>query len=232
MTLRSTPCWPSSSPPAKPPLSHRPDAASPHTLHGVFLRVLGLGVLLTGASGVGKSELALELLARGHQLVADDAAEIRRRGPRLVGHCPPLLRGFLEARSLGILNIRRLHGAAAIAGPTPLDLIIELDAPRDPSASGLERLSGSRRRRELLGVGVAEISIPIRLGHNLAVLVEAACRDHQLRQRGYRADDDLASRQLAAIKKTESGKPKTEKLKKKAMPPRRSVPRPLPPASR
>lgn len=211
-------CSPSSSPPAEPqpkPLSRSPDSAADSlTLHGVFLRVFGLGVLLTGASGVGKSELALELLARGHRLVADDAAEFRRRGRSLIGHCPALLRGFLEARSLGILNIRRLHGAAGIAGPTALDLIIELDAPRDPSASGIERLSGNRRSRQLLGREVAEISIPIRLGHNLAVLVEAACRDHQQRRRGYRADEDLAARQLAAIRKA-------EKQKKKPMPSRR-----------
>lgn len=165
------------------------------------MRVLGLGVLLTGESGVGKSELALELLARGHKLIADDAAEFSRRGPRVHGRCPPLLRGFLEARSLGILNVRRLHGARAIAGAQALDLVIQLDAPREPSEQGLERLSGSRGTRAILGVDVAEISIPIRLGHNLAVLVEAACSDHKLRQRGYRADDDLAARQLEAIRK-------------------------------
>ena len=168
--------------------------------------MLDLGVLLTGASGVGKSELALELLARGHRLVADDATEFRRQGLQLIGHCPPLLRGFLEARSLGILNIRKQHGARAIAPDTPLDLIIELDAPREASTHGLERLTGSRSERDLLGLPVAQISIPIRLGHNLAVLVEAACRDHKLRQRGYRADDDLAARQLQAIRKSRTRK--------------------------
>jgi serine kinase of HPr protein (carbohydrate metabolism regulator) len=170
-------------------------------LHGVFLKVFAQGVLLTGASGVGKSELALELLARGHRLVADDAAELRRRGARVHGHCPPLLRGFLEARSLGILNIERLYGRRALAASAPLDLIIELDTPPAEAAHGLERLSGRRDTREVLGVTVTVISIPIRLGHNLAVLVEAACRDHVLRQRGYRADADLAVRQLKAIRR-------------------------------
>lgn len=177
-------------------------SAPRQTLHGVFMQVCGLGVLLTGESGVGKSELALELLARGHRLIADDATEFQRSGRSLTGHCPPLLRGFLEARSLGILNIRKLHGARALSPARRLDLIVQLDAPRGPSADGLERLSGSRGRRSLLGVEVPEISIPIRLGHNLAVLVEAACKDQKLRLRGYRADEDLAARQLRAIRKS------------------------------
>ncbi|HUP93157.1 MAG TPA: hypothetical protein VM074_12995 [Solimonas sp.] len=171
-------------------------------MHGVFMDIAGLGVLITGASGVGKSELALELIARGHRLVADDAAELRRSGTRLSGHCPPLLRGFLEARSLGILNVRRLFGARAVRSSCRLDLVIELDAPAGAGDTGLERLSGRRGVREVLGIAVPEISIPIRLGHNLAVLVEAACRDLKLRRRGYHADEDLARRQLSAIRKS------------------------------
>lgn len=174
---------------------------APLTLHGVLMHIHGLGVLITGASGVGKSELALELLARGHKLVADDAAELRRTGRRLSGHCPALLAGFLEARSLGILNIRKLYGARAVRRRCAIDLVIELDPPR-PTESGLERLTGRRGTRTLLGVEVPEISIPIRLGHNLAVLVEAACRDLKLRRRGYHADEDLAQRQLRAIRKS------------------------------
>ena len=164
-------------------------------LHGVFMRVHGSGVLLSGASGVGKSELALELLARGHALVADDAVEFRLRHGTLIGHAPRLLRGFLEARSLGILNIRRLYGPRSIAGRCRLDLVLRLDAARGTPDSGLERLSGRRGHVSILGVEIAEITIPIRLGHNLAVLVETACRDLQLRSGGYRADDDLSTRQ-------------------------------------
>ena len=171
------------------------------TLHGVLMHIHGLGVLITGGSGVGKSELALELLARGHKLVADDAAEVRRKGYQLTGHCPPLLAGFLEARSLGILTVRRIYGARAVRRTCDLDLVIELDPPR-PTESGIERLTGRRGTREVLGIDVPEISIPIRLGHNLAVLVEAACRDLKLRRRGYHADDDLAQRQLKAIRKS------------------------------
>ncbi len=165
------------------------------------MRVHGVGVLLTGASGVGKSELALVLLSRGHRLVADDATEFvcERGGVR--GHCPPLLRGFIEARALGILNVRRLFGVRSVLGSARLDLIITLDAPGAHTETGFERLSGRRRSREVLGIAVAEVSIPIRLGHNLAVLVEAACRDDRLRRRGYRADEDLARRQLDEIRK-------------------------------
>lgn len=167
------------------------------------MQVHGLGVLIIGHSGVGKSELALELLTRGHQLVADDATEFIRRGAGLEGRCPPLLNGFMEARSLGILNVRRMFGARAVRARHPLHLIVELEfrasaLKRVPDA--LERISGRRQPRKLLGAEVEQITVPIRLGHNLAVLVEAACRDFVQRRRGYRADEDFTRRQLRAIK--------------------------------
>lgn len=174
-------------------------------LHGVFIEIMGLGVLLAGPSGVGKSELALELLGRGHRLVADDAGEFALdTAGRLIGRCPPLLAGFLEARSLGILNIGRMFGRRRILAQLPLDLVIRLEFRHDAQlrqALPLERIEGRRSVVTMLGVEVPEISIPIRLGHNLAVLVEAACRDLKLRKRRYRADEDLVSRQLRAIQK-------------------------------
>ncbi|SEQ78711.1 HPr Serine kinase C-terminal domain-containing protein [Solimonas aquatica] len=178
-----------------------PSAAAQSTVHGVLLRVMGVGVLLTGASGVGKSELALELVTRGHQLVADDAVELRRHRGRLIAFAPRLLRGFLEARSLGILNIRRLYGPHSIAARCELELLLRLEAPQLLRDDGQERLGGRRGSVELQGFHLPEISIPIRLGHNLAVLVEAACRDLRLRQQGYRADDDLIQRQQQEILK-------------------------------
>lgn len=189
---------------------HAPAAST--TLHGVLMRVHGVGVLLTGASGVGKSELALELLSRGHRLVADDAAEFAMARGVLRGRCPPLLQGFIEARSLGILNVRRLYGSRSVLGTTRLDLIVALDTPGALPETGLERLSGQRSTRKVLGIDVPAVSIPVRLGHNLAVLVEAACRDDRLRRQGYRADADLTRRQMLEIRKQDPrpspGKPK------------------------
>lgn len=169
------------------------------TGHGVFVEVDGLGVWLRGASGAGKSELGLELITRGHRLVADDAIDFRREAGRVVGHCPALLEGFIEVRGLGILNLRRLYGDAAIAPARPLDLIVDLGARGEPTAE--ERLNGRRSECQLLGVTIAEISLPRRVGHNLAVLVEAACRDHRQRAAGYNACDDLVARQARSLER-------------------------------
>lgn len=175
-----------------------PSAAT--TLHGVFLSVLGLGVLLQGVSGVGKSELALDLIARGHALVADDAVDVQRLAVDvLVGRANPLLRGFMEARGLGVLDIARSHGAQAIRAEERLDLIVRLDAADRPVFSGEERLRGRRVARTVLEVAVPEISVARGLGHNLAPLVETACRDHWLRLTGYHADTVFEARQQAAI---------------------------------
>lgn len=160
----------------------------------MFLLVEGLGVFLRGASGAGKSEVGLELLSRGHRLIADDIVEWRQDAVgRVHGHCPPLLEGFIEVRGLGILNARRLYGEAAVLPSAPLDLVIDLGVNHETTAD--ERLHGRRGGLEVLGVRVPEIFLPRRVGHNLAVLVEAACRDLKLRQSGYCADDDLVARQ-------------------------------------
>lgn len=168
------------------------------TGHGVFLRIEGLGVWLRGDSGAGKSELGLELISRGHALVADDAIEFRRDGSRIIGRCPPVLDGFIEVRGLGILNARRLYGAGAVAETAALELIIDLGVRAEPTPE--ERLNGRRSECRLLGVTIAEISLPRRVGHNLAVLVEAACRDHRQRAAGYNACDDLVARQAQVLR--------------------------------
>jgi serine kinase of HPr protein (carbohydrate metabolism regulator) len=179
-----------------------PPAIKSVTLHGVFIQIFDVGVLLAGGSGVGKSELALELLARGHRLIADDAAEFIESGsegkPRIEGRCPPLLRGFLEVRGLGILNIERMFGSAALLERCPLDLILRLLLPTEVTEMP-DRVFGQRRTRAVLDVGVPEIALPIRLGHNLAALAEAACRDQQLKRSGYDAAADFVARQRRAI---------------------------------
>lgn len=157
-------------------------------------------MFLRGASGIGKSELGLELVARGHRLVADDVVDWQLGGDgRVSGSCPPLLYGFIEVRGLGILNVRALYGAGAVTPCAVLELVIDLGA--GSAASAEERLSGRRGAYAVLGVTVDEISLPRRVGHNLAVLVEAACRDHRLRRSGYRADDDLVERQRQQLER-------------------------------
>ena len=168
------------------------------TAHGALLIVDGLGVWLQGASGVGKSELALELVSRGQQLVADDAIDFALDdGGRVIGRSPALLAGFLEVRGLGILNIRRLYGDAAVAECAPLHLIVDLGVCGAVTAE--ERLGGRRTLREVLGEPIATIALPKHVGHSLAVLVETACRDQRLRRAGYDASADLSERQARLL---------------------------------
>ncbi|MES1936112.1 HPr(Ser) kinase/phosphatase [Salinisphaera hydrothermalis] len=170
------------------------------TLHGVFLEVLSIGLLLVGAPGVGKSELALELINRGHRLVADDAPEFVLLGPDdLNGGCPPLLQDFLEVRGLGILNIRAMFGEAAIKRRKQLGLIIRLVRGDTGDATPPDRLTGARATREILDTSIPEITLPVAVGHNLSVLVEAAARDHLLRMQGQYSDEQFAARQAQVI---------------------------------
>jgi len=151
--------------------------------HGVYVDVFGLGVLITGASGIGKSEIALELITRGHRFIADDMVELSRPGPDvLVGKSPDALRYHMEIRGLGILNIRDLFGAAALTDTKRVGLVVE--AVPWESLSGEERVLTEERTIEIHDVHVAKVIIPIRPGRSLAVLVEVAARNHLLKQRG------------------------------------------------
>lgn len=152
--------------------------------HGVLLDIYGLGVLLEGASGIGKSECALDLVARGHRLVADDVVEIRRIGSdRLCGQAPELLREHLEIRGLGIINIRDLFGVSALAPTKTIDLSIKLE--RWDAASEVDRLGIDAHAAEILDVSVPQVLIPVSPGRNLSTLVETAVRVQLLRVRGY-----------------------------------------------
>lgn len=169
-------------------------------LHGVFMEVLGIGVLLTGRSGVGKSELALELISRNHRLIADDAPEFRRTAPDILnGSCPPELSGFLEVRGLGVLDIRAMFGDSVIKPDKNLRLIIHLQQMSGAELAAIDRLQGSRQRQTILDVEVPQITLPVAPGHNLAVLVEGAVRNHILLLKGYNAAQSFSERQQRMI---------------------------------
>lgn len=170
------------------------------SMHGVFLEVLGTGVLLKGDAGVGKSELALELITRGHRLVADDVVDLKHVAPEtLEGICPPLIRDFLEVRGLGILNIRFLFGEMAVKPQKNLKLIVELVHPHEIGEVGLNRLDMVASTETILGVSIPKVRVPVAAGRNLAVLVEVAVRNHLLKRRGINPLEQFIQRQQAAI---------------------------------
>jgi len=169
-------------------------------IHGVFMEVMGSGVLLTGESGIGKSELALDLVNRGHRLIADDAPEFSRIAPDIInGTCPALLREFLEVRGLGILNIRSIFGDSAVRTSKSLRLIISLENMTEDQLHNIDRLRGSRRKRKILNVNIPEVTLPVAPGRNLAIAVEVAVRNHILIQKGYDAAEDFIQRQQRLV---------------------------------
>jgi HPr kinase/phosphorylase len=162
-------------------------------IHGVLLDILGLGVLIVGESGIGKSECGLDLVARGHRLVADDTVEIRRRAESIIiGSCPELTRHHMEVRGLGIINIRDLFGVASTRTSKRVELVVQLDR-WDPNRD-YERLGLDETTYELLGLKVPLIRMPVGPGRNVAILVEVAARNQVLRMRGLNAARELAAR--------------------------------------
>jgi HPr kinase/phosphorylase len=171
--------------------------------HGVFMEVQGFGALIKGEAAIGKSELALELISRGHRLIADDIVDFFRISPeRIEGRCPALLQDFLEVRGLGILNIRALFGDNSVKPTKPLDLIIQLVMADKQTPEQLNRLSIKKLHEEVLGVKIPKVQIPIAAGRNIAVLVEVAIRNHMLLLRGVNATKQFTQRQQREMKKT------------------------------
>ena len=163
--------------------------------HGVFLIIEGLGVPISGDSGIGKSELALDLISRGHQLVADDAPEFAIGDDhQLMGHCPPLLQDFLEIRGLGVINIRKLFGSTAIGGRHRLDLIIELGTSARSDGSEEQRLFGQTGTVQICERAIPTIKLNIFPGRSLPVLVETSVRNHLLVRNGYNSAVDFQAR--------------------------------------
>jgi HPr kinase/phosphorylase len=158
-------------------------------ISGGLLSISGLGVLINGDSGIGKSESALELISRGYRFVSDDVVEARRvPGGRILGRSPALTRHFMEIRGLGIINIKEIFGARAVLLESPIDLVITLH--KWPSRSPSDRL-GLKFPEDhvLLGVRIPKLNIPVAPGRNIATLIEVASKVHRLRQKGYHASE-------------------------------------------
>ena len=172
------------------------------SLHGVFIEVQGFGVLVKGNAAIGKSELALELITRGHRLIADDIVDFYRISPeRIEGRCPALLQDFLEVRGLGILNIRALFGDNSVKPTKPLDLIIQLELADTLNPKTLDRLNAKTQYERVLEVDISKVLIPIAAGRNIAVLVEVAVRNHILLLRGINATQQFSKRQKQMMQK-------------------------------
>lgn len=169
------------------------------TMHGVFMDVLGVGVLITGESGLGKSELGLELISRNHGLVADDAVEFARIAPNMVeGRCPPLLQNLLEVRGLGLLDIRAIFGETAVRRKMRLKLIVHL-VRRKTLEENYERLPLDQQNEDVLGLPIRKVVIPVEAGRNIAVLLEAAVRNTILQLRGIDTLANFMERQQRAM---------------------------------
>ena len=160
------------------------------TRHGVLLDIYGEGVMITGDSGVGKSEAAIELIMRGHRLVADDAVEIRCIADRLVGTAPEVIRNYIELRGIGVIDVRQLFGMRAVMPESQIDLVVEFE-PWD-SEKFYDRLGIEDRFIDILGKQVACVTVPIRPGRNLASIVEVAALNNRHRRYGYNAAEELA----------------------------------------
>lgn len=166
--------------------------------HGVFMDVFGMGVLITGESGIGKSELALELVSRGHGLVADDVVELARTAPTTIeGRCPGMLKDYLEVRGLGLLNIRTIFGETAARRKMKLKLIVHLQ--RSVPGGDMPRLPLDSQSQEILGIPVRKVCFHVAPGRNLAVLLEAAVRNCILQLRGIDSMSEFINRQQQAV---------------------------------
>ncbi len=178
-------------------------------MHAVLMDVLGLGVLIVGESGIGKSECALDLIVRGHRLVADDTVELRRRQETiLIGTCPELTRHHMELRGLGVINVKELFGIASTRSSKRVELVVQLE--RWDPAREYERLGLDDDFFEVLGLRVPLLRMPVAPGRNIAILVEVAARNQLLRSRGHHAARALADRLEATLRASALASPPDE----------------------
>ena len=172
------------------------------TMHGVLVEVYGEGLLLTGDSGIGKSETALELIKRGHRLIADDAVEIKRINKQtLMGRAPELIRYYMELRGIGVINVRHIYGVGAVKPETSIELVVQLEHWEEGKA--YDRLGLTSESTAILGVAVPQVTIPVRPGRNLAVIMELAAMNNRQKKMGYNAAEALAAEHDFAV---DSGK--------------------------
>ncbi len=163
------------------------------TIHGVLVEVYGEGLLIKGDSGIGKSETALELIKRGHRLIADDAVEIRRiLGNKLVGQAPAMIRHFMEFRGLGVINARYIYGVGAVKATQTIQMVVNLENWDDYKP--YDRLGVESEYEDILGVSIPAVTIPVRPGRNLAVILELAAMNNRQKKLGYNAAQDLEER--------------------------------------
>ena len=168
------------------------------TVHGVLVEIYGEGVLLTGDSGIGKSETALELIKRGHRLIADDAVEIKKVGRnRLHGEAPEMIRYYMELRGIGVVNVRRIYGIGAVKPESGIDLVVHLEPWEEGKA--YDRLGLTSESEAILGVEIPRVTIPVRPGRNLAVILELAAMNNRQKKLGYNAAEALAAEHDAMI---------------------------------
>ena len=168
------------------------------TTHGVLVEVYGEGVLLTGDSGIGKSETALELIKRGHRLVADDAVEIRRIGKNLLmGRAPEIIRYYMELRGIGVINVRHIYGVGAVKPESPLDLVVQMEMWQNGKA--YDRLGLDSEHEDILGVRLPRVTIPVTPGRNLAVILELAAMNNRQKKMGFNAAEMLAAEHDLAV---------------------------------
>lgn len=187
-------------------LSYLDDMLSPRcSVHGVLVDVNGVGVLLTGRSGIGKSECALDLVSRGYRLVADDVVEIRRRGEDLVGQASALIQHLIEVRGLGILNVAELYGVVATRDHKRIELHVELESWTE--GTNYDRTGLDERMYDILGVQVRSLLIPVQPGRNVANIVEVAARNLLLIMRGHNAPQQLNHRIMAALEQEPTSPP-------------------------
>ena len=163
------------------------------TRHGVFVEIYGEGILITGESGLGKSEAAIELIKRGHRLIADDAVDIKRiNSTTLMGSAPELIRNYIELRGIGVIDVRRIFGMGAVKWTEKVDLVVELETWK-PGAD-YDRIGNEYKYDDMLGVKVPHITIPIQPGRNLAVILEVAAMNNRQKRQGYDSAKEFTDR--------------------------------------